>query len=146
MPLALLSGSALLLGDITPHSWFEWTSDELINGTLAIPPSHVIGTEYGYMATNQGEKADADYTFQPSDQIVFDGSYEEENAKTSKVDAIVRKIGQQPVLAFGNSSGDVAMTIYTITSNPYKSAAYMVMTRRKQSFPSGRKYWRKQLM
>ena len=100
---------------------------EVINGTLDIPPSQVIGTEYGYTATNQGEKADADYTFQPTDKIVFDGSYEGENAKTSKVDAIVREIGKQPVLAFGNSSGDLAMEIFTIADNPYKSAAYMVV-------------------
>ena len=100
---------------------------EVINGTLNIPPSYVIGTEYGYTATGQGEEADGDYTFQPSDQIVFDGTYEGENAKTCKVDAIVREIGQQPVLAFGNSSGDLAMEIYTISDNPYKSAAYMVV-------------------
>ena len=43
------------------------------------------------------------------------------------MDAIVREIGQQPVLAFGNSSGDLAMEIYTISNNPRKSAAYMVM-------------------
>lgn len=100
---------------------------EVIRGTLNIPPSHVIGTEYGYTATSQGETADADYTFQPADQIVFDGNYYGENAKTSKVDAIVREIGQQPVLAFGNSSGDLAMEIYTISNNPYRSAAYMVV-------------------
>ena len=100
---------------------------EVIKGTLDIPPSHVIGTEYGYVATNQGDAADADYTYQPEDQIVFDGNYYGENAKTCKVDAIVREIGQQPVLAFGNSSGDLAMEIYTISSNPYRSAAYMVV-------------------
>ncbi len=100
---------------------------EVIRGTLNIPPSQVIGTEYGYTATGQGETADPDYTFQPDDQIVFDGSYAGENAKTSKVDAIVREIGQQPVLAFGNSSGDLAMEIYTISNNPYRSAAYMVV-------------------
>ena len=50
-----------------------------------------------------------------------------EAAKTCKVDAIVRELGQQPVLAFGNSSGDLAMEIYTISNNPYKSAAYMVV-------------------
>ena len=100
---------------------------EVIRGTLNIPPSHVIGTEYGYTATSQGETADADYTFQPADQIVFDGNYYGENAKPSKVDAIVREIGQQPVLAFGNSSGDLAMEIYTISNNPYRSAAYMVV-------------------
>ncbi len=70
---------------------------------------------------------DTDYTFQPSDQIVFDGNYYGKNAKTSKVDAIVREIGQQPVLAFGNSSGDLAMEVYTISGNPYRSAAYMVL-------------------
>ncbi len=100
---------------------------EVIRGTLNVPPSHVIGTEYGYTAVSQGDTADTDYTFQPSDQIVFDGSYAGENAKTSKVDAIVREIGQQPVLAFGNSSGDLAMAIYTISNNPYRSAAYMVV-------------------
>ena len=99
----------------------------VIEGTLDIPPSHVIGTEYGYTATNQGDAADAEYTFQPSDQVVFDGNYYGENAKMSKVDAIVREIGQQPVLAFGNSSGDLAMEVYTITNNPYRSAAYMVL-------------------
>ena len=99
---------------------------EVIRGVLNIPPSHVIGTEYGYTATGQGDAADADYTFQPSDRIVFDGTYEGENAKTSKVDAIVREIGQQPVLAFGNSSGDLAMAVYTISNNPYRSAAYLV--------------------
>ncbi len=98
----------------------------VIEGTLDIPPSHVIGTEYGYTATNQGGTADTDYTFQPSDQVVFDGNYYGENAKMSKVDAIVREIGQQPVLAFGNSSGDLAMEIYTISNNPYRSAAFMV--------------------
>ena len=100
---------------------------EVIAGTLNIPASHVIGTEYGYTTTGQGNTADTDYTFQPSDRVVFDGSYYGENAKTSKVDAIVREIGQQPVLAFGNSSGDLAMEIYTISNNPWKSAAYMVM-------------------
>ena len=100
---------------------------EVIRGTLDIPPYCVIGTEYGYTVTNQGEAADTDYTFQPQDQVVFDGNYFGENNKTSKVDAIVREIGQQPVLAFGNSSGDVAMEIYTISGNPYRSAAYQVV-------------------
>ena len=73
------------------------------------------------------DDADTDYTFQSSDSIVFDGNYYGENAKTSKVDAIVREIGQQPVLAFGNSSGDLAMAVYTISNNPYRSAAYFVL-------------------
>ena len=100
---------------------------EVISGALKIPAAQVIGTEYGYTATGQGDAADTDYTFRPTDRIVFDGNYYGENAKTSKVDAIVREIGQQPVLAFGNSAGDLAMEIYTISGNPRKSAAYMVV-------------------
>lgn len=100
---------------------------EIIRDTLDIPASNVIGTEYGYTATGQGDTADTEYTFQKSDKVVFDGNYYGENAKMSKVDAIVREIGKQPVLAFGNSSGDLAMELYTISDNPYRSEAYMVL-------------------
>ena len=100
---------------------------ELIKGALDIPPANVIGTEYGYTATQQAGVPDADYTFQSGDSVVFDGQYFGENAKMCKVDAIVREIGQQPVLAFGNSSGDLAMEVYTITDNPHRSAAFMVL-------------------
>ena len=100
---------------------------QVISGMLDIPPAQVIGTEYGYTASGQKDTADTDYTFQATDQVVFDGTYPGENAKMSKVDAIVREIGQQPVLAFGNSSGDLAMMIYTITDNPYRSESYMVL-------------------
>ena len=99
----------------------------LVKDTLGIPPARVIGTEYGYTATGQGDVADGDYTFRPSDKVVFDGSYYGENAKMSKVDAIVREIGQQPVLAFGNSSGDVAMCEYTVAHNPYTSLSFIVL-------------------
>ncbi len=99
----------------------------IVAGTLDVDPSHVIGTEYGYTATGQGEEADDKYTFQQGDEVVFDGSYEGENAKTCKVDAIVREIGKQPVLAFGNSSGDVSMLTYTLSGNAYPSAGFMVL-------------------
>ena len=99
----------------------------LVKDTLGIAPAYVIGTEYGYTATGQGNTADGDYTFKASDKVVFDGNYYGENAKMSKVDAIVREIGQQPVLAFGNSSGDVAMCAYTVTNNPYPALSYIVL-------------------
>ena len=67
----------------------------IVAGTLDVDPSHVIGTEYGYTATGQGDTADGDYTFKTTDKVVFDGTYYGENAKMSKVDAIVREIGQQ---------------------------------------------------
>ena len=99
----------------------------VVKDTLGIAPAYVIGTEYGYSATGQGDTADGEYTFQATDKVVFDGTYYGENAKMSKVDAIVREIGQQPVLAFGNSSGDVAMCEYVVTNNPYAALSYIVL-------------------
>ena len=99
----------------------------VVAGAIDVDSSHVIGTEYGYKATGQGDETDGDYTFKAGDEVVFDGTYEGENAKMSKVDAIVREIGKQPVLAFGNSSGDVAMMSYTISKNAHPSAAFMVL-------------------
>lgn len=99
----------------------------LVKDTLGISPAYVIGTEYGYTATGQGEAEDGDYTFQLTDDVVFDGTYYGENAKMCKVDAIVREIGQQPVLAFGNSSGDTAMCTYVLAENPYPARAFMVI-------------------
>ena len=99
----------------------------VVAGSLNIDPSRVIGTEYGYTATGQGDEADGDYTFKMGDKVVFDGSYAGENAKTCKVDAIVREIGKQPVLAFGNSSGDIAMLNYTLSENAHPSASFMVL-------------------
>ncbi len=47
--------------------------------------------------------------------------------KTNKVLQIVQEIGRQPVLSFGNSSGDVSMNNYAICNNKYRSAAFMVV-------------------
>ncbi len=99
----------------------------IVRDTIGIQPQYVIGTEYGYTATGQGDTEDGDYTFQLTDDVVFDGSYYGENAKMCKVDAIVREIGQKPVLAFGNSSGDTAMCAYVLVNNPYPALSYMVI-------------------
>ena len=44
----------------------------------------------------------------------------------NKVSVIMREIGQQPVLSFGNSSGDSSMANYVISKNPYPSLAFML--------------------
>ncbi|MBR5428262.1 MAG: hypothetical protein IK118_07930, partial [Clostridia bacterium] len=49
------------------------------------------------------------------------------NLKMNKVKQIVQEIGRKPVLSFGNSSGDVSMHMYTISDNPYRSAAFMLI-------------------
>ena len=44
----------------------------------------------------------------------------------NKVAVIEREIGLQPVLSFGNSTGDSSMAEYTISGNKYKSLAFML--------------------
>ena len=49
------------------------------------------------------------------------------NLQMNKVYQIVKEIGKQPVLSFGNSSGDFSMHMHTITGNKYKSEAFMLI-------------------
>ena len=45
----------------------------------------------------------------------------------NKVLNIAQEIGKQPVLSFGNSSGDVSMHEYVTSNNKYKSMAFMLV-------------------
>jgi hypothetical protein len=44
----------------------------------------------------------------------------------NKVSVIAQEIGQQPVLSFGNSTGDLSMCEYVVSNNKYKSMAFML--------------------
>jgi hypothetical protein len=98
-----------------------------IEGMLDIPAEQIIGMDVEYEATNQGKTDGLNYVFQPGDQIVRTDHLLIKNLKMNKVKQIVQQIGKQPVLSFGNSSGDVSMHLYTITDNPYRSAAFMLV-------------------
>ena len=47
--------------------------------------------------------------------------------KTNKVVQIAQEIGRQPVLSFGNSSGDVSMHNYALYNNQYRSAVFQLI-------------------
>ncbi|MCR5731736.1 MAG: haloacid dehalogenase-like hydrolase [Sphaerochaetaceae bacterium] len=93
---------------------------------LDIPFSQVIGSDVLLVSNNQGKIDGLDYTFTSSDEVVLGGEMVKKNLKMNKVTAIVREIGVQPVLSFGNSSGDAAMANYTIIDNEYPSLAFML--------------------
>ncbi|MBQ7567257.1 haloacid dehalogenase-like hydrolase [bacterium] len=93
---------------------------------LNIKPNHVIGTDTEVRAAHQGEQDGLDYFYRHDDYIVR-GQLIRKNLKMNKVHMIAREIGKQPVLAFGNSSGDSSMLNYTISGNKYRSAAFMVL-------------------
>ena len=98
----------------------------LIGDILNIPHNQIIGTDIEIKATHQGNTDGLDYTYRQDDNLLR-GEFVIKNLKMNKVSAIAKEIGKQPVLAFGNSSGDAAMFNYTITKNKYKSLAFTLL-------------------
>ena len=86
----------------------------------------MIGSDESLVASNQGDSDGLDYTFTKDDKVITGGEFLLKNLKMNKVSVIEQEIGVQPVLSFGNSSGDGAMANFVITNNKYKSAAYML--------------------
>lgn len=97
-----------------------------VHKALGIEENHVIGSDSRWDASRQGEKNGQSYTMS-TDEDVVRGSLVIKNLSMNKVSAIVREIGKQPVLAFGNSGGDTSMGVYTTSKNPYPSKAFMLM-------------------
>ena len=93
---------------------------------LKIPANNVIGSDPKITAAAQGDTDGLNYVYEEKDYLVR-GELIEKNLKTNKVSYIAREIGKQPVLAFGNSSGDTSMLNYAAKNNKYKSAAFMVL-------------------
>ena len=99
----------------------------LLEGMIDIPYANIIGMDVAYEATGQGETDGLDYVYQAGDEVIRTDRLIIKNLKMNKVLQIVQDIGQKPVLSFGNSSGDVSMHMYTISNNPYRSAAFMLI-------------------
>ena len=98
-----------------------------IEGILDIPYEQIIGMDVDIEATNEDGADGLKYVYTSEDNIVRTDRLLIKNLKMNKVKAIVKEIGRQPVLSFGNSSGDVSMHNYTIFNNRYKSAAFMLI-------------------
>lgn len=92
----------------------------------AIAPHQIIGSDSTIVASSQGNQDGLDYTFQPQDTLILGGKHLVKNLQMNKVSAIVREIGVQPVLAFGNSSTDASMINYTLSNNKYKALGFML--------------------
>lgn len=98
----------------------------LVCDLLDIPAENIIGTDIKTVAAHQGDTDGLKYTYRADDCLVR-GGFVIKNLQMNKVSAIVREIGRQPVLAFGNSSGDSAMLNYATNGNKYKSAAFFLL-------------------
>ena len=98
----------------------------LLKDSVNIPRNQIIGSDENLVAVNQGSKDGLDYTYTDKDKVILGGRFMIKNLKMNKVSAIVQEIGIQPVLSFGNSTGDSAMAEYATTNNKYKSLAFML--------------------
>ena len=105
----------------------RWICRTLLEGIVDIPFANIIGMDVAVEASGQNGEDGLSYVFSAEDDIVRTDRLIIKNLKMNKVVQIVQDIGLQPVISFGNSSGDVSMHNYTIFNNPYKSAAFMLI-------------------
>ena len=93
---------------------------------LGLPNSQIIGSDETLVAADQEDKNGLDYTFDDDDKLVLGGDFLIKNLKTNKVTVIMQEIGRQPVLSFGNSTGDSSMAEFVTSGNEYRSLAFML--------------------
>jgi len=93
---------------------------------IDLPLNHVLGSDESLVGSKQGDKAGLDYTFGKDEQLVTGGDFLMKTLKENKVYIIQREIAKQPVLSFGNSSGDFAMDNYALSNPTYRSAAFQL--------------------
>lgn len=93
---------------------------------LKLPMRQLIGSDETLVAPDQGDTDGLDYVYDDNDKLVLGGEFVVKNLKMNKVTVIAQEIGVQPVLSFGNSSGDASMAEYATSNNPYKSLAFML--------------------
>lgn len=93
---------------------------------IDLPLSQVIGSDETLVGSAQGSEDGLDYTFAQDDQLVLGGDFIIKNLKHNKVSVIQQEIAKQPVLSFGNSSGDFAMANYALSNPTYESMAFQL--------------------
>ena len=96
------------------------------NSPLGLPNRQIIGSDELIVSTGQGDTDGLNYVFKDGDELILGGEFLIKNLKMNKVSVIMQEIGQQPVLSFGNSTGDSSMAEYVTYNNPYRSLAFML--------------------
>ena len=104
----------------------ERSYTRILAEVLDVDSDNIIGTDYKYVAENQGDKDGMDYIYKTTDKLVR-GDFVSKNININKVNLMAREIGKQPILAFGNSSGDFSMFNYTSTNPKYKTKIFVLL-------------------
>ena len=98
-----------------------------LTAILHLPPAQIIGSDNTLAASGQGDKDGLDYVFVKGDRVLLGGANIVKNLQMNKVSIILREIGIQPVLAFGNTMSDASMLNYAISNNKYKALGFMLL-------------------
>ncbi len=93
---------------------------------ISMPLDHILGSDESLVGDKQGDEDGLDYTFGQDEKLVTGGEFYMKTLKENKCYIIQREIAKQPVLSFGNSSGDFAMDNYAISNPTYKNAAFQL--------------------
>ena len=93
---------------------------------LELPMGQIIGSDELLVSSNQNGADGLNYVFTENDKLILAGEFIIKNLKMNKVTVIAQEIGVQPVLSFGNSTGDSSMAEYATSNNPYLSLAFML--------------------
>ncbi|MBQ6066239.1 MAG: haloacid dehalogenase-like hydrolase [Clostridia bacterium] len=96
------------------------------NSPLGLPNGQIIGSDETLVAPDQGDTDGLKYVYDDDDKLVLGGDFIVKNLKMNKVTVIMQEIGVQPVLSFGNSTGDASMAEFAASDNPYRSLAFML--------------------
>jgi len=98
-----------------------------LTDVLRLPPAQIIGSDGTVVASGQAGRDGLAYVFVKGDKLLLGGTNLVKNLQMNKVSAIVREIGRQPVLAFGNTMSDASMLNYTIGDNKYRALGFMLL-------------------
>ena len=93
---------------------------------IKVPLNHVLGSDESLVGNKQGDEDGLNYTFGQDEKLVLGGDFLMKTLKENKCYIIQREVAKQPVLSFGNSSGDFAMDNYALSNPNYKSAAFQL--------------------
>ena len=99
----------------------------MIADIIGIPYRQVIGSDCYTVGSGQGDAGYLDYQYSAEDVPVRTAKGVIKNVKSGKPTQMAQELGQQPVIAFGNSTGDFSMFMYTTSGNPYRAMAFCVV-------------------
>lgn len=107
-------------------------SDRFICRALAseafnIPYNQIIGMDVKLEGSDQKGQDGLNYQYKMTDKLIRTDELVIKNLKMNKVALISKEIGKEPVLAFGNSSGDVSMLNYAKSNPKYKGEGFMLI-------------------